>query len=404
MNNKSDAFECLKKYIINNDGKQVWIGGNALFNCDSLLVNNGTNYRLDKKHHQEYNVVWMIEDNIFEKHTHSWLLLIDEALRLFSGKKGILAIRTCDNKYGTLFSLKSFLDRNVNINTKLLEQIKCQNSNISVFEIHRNNLEIYRNIDWTFGILSNGFKNVNVIQLIDKIISLNHVGKIEFIISGPKIKELSSYENVKFICEKMDELPRISEKKNKIVCAAIYENIVIFHDRYQVDENYFRGFDVFGYDFDFLTIRQLYPSGNEFPSYLKFAINEKTWQTPIVIQKYDEVSSSSFINGGLIIIKKKTALKINFNSLLLHNEAEDVEFAMQMHINGIVPRINTISTAYTIGIDEKYTSSFIFRKNHIRKNIDVYVLKTWFLLPPLIRNTIKKFKIYEKAKNIYHSR
>lgn len=403
MNHKNDAFEQLEKYITKNNAEQVWIGGNSLFNCNSLIVKNGTNYRLDKKNHQKYNVVWVIEDNIFEKYPLSWLLLMDEVIRLFSTEKSILAIRTCDNKYGTLFSLKSFLDRNINISINLLEQITCEKSVISVFEISRNNIEHYNNEDWTFGILSNGLKNHNVIGLVDKVISLNHIGKVEFIISGPKIEELSSYENVRFICGCMDELPRISEKKNKIVTAATYENIAIFHDRYQIDDNYFRGFDYFGYDFDFITIRQLYPSGIEFPSYLKFDVNEKTWQTPIVVQKYDEITPSSFINGGLIIIKKQIGLKINFNSLLLHNEAEDVEFAMQLHASGIVPRINSISTAHTIGIDEKYTSSFIFRKHFFRKRIDKYILKTWFSLHPSMKNIIKKYKIYDKAKNFYHS-
>ena len=399
MKQRDYVFSKLKKYISNGNEAHAWFGSVPLFKSDVFNLKNCTNYRIDKEHHQKYKTIWVIEDDIFSLYSKSWILLIDEALRLLS-ESGFLIIRSSDNEHGTLFSLKSFLYRNKNIHVELLEQINVNESTISILKISRINIHYYNDKKWSIGILSNGNKNENVIALVEKLLNINTGLEIEFIIAGPLIDKLLGIDNVHFICEKMDTLPRISEKKNLIIKTAKNANVALFHDRYQVNDDFFNGFEHYGYDFDFLTIRQLYQSGNEFPSYLMFSENKKKWQRPIVISKYDEVSPSSFLNGGLLIVKKHSALEVNFNNLLLHNEAEDVEFSMQLLMNGIAPRINTMSSAMTLGIDESYTSSFIFIKEDGRCKFKKYIFKLWLKLPAKLKNRIKKYNNYEKIKNI----
>nr|AXL04865.1 hypothetical protein [Aeromonas hydrophila] len=399
------AFNNLEKYI-DLGFRRAWIGVAPLIDAESMPLNIATNFRAHRKHHQYYDSVWIIENNIFEKYEKSWLLIIDEAIRLIKDE-GTLIVRTVDCHAGTLFSLKSHLYRNNNLSVTLLEQIKTSESSISIFNIKRRNILSYSDECWSFGILSNGVKNGNVINLVTKINEkASEAGKIvEIIIAGPEIDSLVEINNLRYInINNSDNLPRISEKKNAIVSEAKYANIAIFHDRYQIDDNFFIGFDYFGYDFDFLTVRQVYPSGKEFPSYLMFPVNEKRWQQPIRIDSYDQVYPSSFLNGGLIIIKKHNGKCINFNPLLLHNEAEDVEISMQMFSNGLVPRINAFSLAHTIGIDESYTATFIRTlptdKGRCFKRI---LLKCWCVCPNKIKDIARHLKLYEKIKSYYNN-
>ena len=54
-----------------------------------------------------------------------------------------------------------------------------------------------------------------------------------------------------------------------------------------------------------------------------------------------------YVNGGLIVVKKIIAQKVNFNSILFQNEAEDIDFARKLHALGIVARFNNYSQAVT---------------------------------------------------------
>lgn len=406
MNEKKSIFDKLEVYI-KPENKQAWIGTKPLVDADIVFLKKSSNFRVGEKFRQQYNVVWLIEDNLFNEYMFSWMLVIDEILRLFNDQ-GILIVRTSDNETGTLYALKSFLYRKINVVVILENQFVSENDTITIFKIERKNLEIYKDKSWTFGILSDGRKEQNVINLVKKIINISKHLKVEFLIAGPEINELVELDGVHFICNDLDALPRIAEKKNKIISSSKYCNVALFHDRYIVDENFFLGFEEFGYDFDYVTVKQLYPSGAEFPAYLMFKENKKTWQTPIFTPQYNEVCSSSFLNGGLLIVKKKIAGCINFNPLLLHNEAEDVEYAMQLFSVGIVPRINSIAKAHTIGIDESYTDTFILNDNFsspklIKSSIKKIFRCFWVILPVSIKLKIKNLKVYGKVKSIYRN-
>jgi len=407
MKIKDEIYNNLKNDV-GFSKKNAWIGDYPIINATIINPMQGTNFRVSSEYHQKFDVVWIFECNIFEL-IHSWRLLLDESIRLL-GDSGILVVRTSDNKFGTLFGLKSFICRNPNYQVYLEAQYFLDDSTISVLKIKRLNIKSLKSKDWTFGILSNGEKNKNIIELISKLESIKRGLRVEYIVAGPEIIELNSKIKIKYIEVANDGLARISEKKNKIINEATNENVVIIHDRYQVNDDFFSGFDSFGYDFDFMTVRQLYPSGSEFPSYLAFMANKKIWESPCRIDSYDQVFEGSFLNGGLIILKKSTGNLINFNALLLHNEAEDVEIGMQLGVHGIVPRINTISSAITIGINEEYTDTFIksaakgvgsseASENFLKK----IILRLWLKLPVVVKNKIKNTYLYEKAKNLYHS-
>ncbi|USH03262.1 hypothetical protein K6Q96_04390 [Grimontia kaedaensis] len=401
---KDEAFYYIQQYV-NRDNRVAWIGSKPVLSSEAMPLDSSTNYRVHSSLHKQFGTVLLVESELFSKYPHCWRLVLDEAIRLIPSE-GILVFRTRDSENGTLFSLKSVLSRNPNTKTELVSQKNFANEIISTFKIQRLNLEHYNNSSWTVGILSNGTKNENVVNLVNKAKSLSSSVSLEFIIAGPKIDEIDDREDVRFVFTDTDELPRISEKKHLIMQKARNSNVLIIHDRYQLSDNFFKGFEDFGYDFDFITVRQKYPSGSEFPAYLYFPVNKKIWQSPVKVEKFNQVYDSSFINGGLIILKKHLADECNFNSLLLHNEAEDVEISMQMCSLGLYPRINTISLAHTLGIDESYTESFISSDSF--KRVKVFsirrlMLTVWLKIPEKVRKNIRGSGVYEKAKTYYRS-
>ena len=82
------------------------------------------------------------------------------------------------------------------------------------------------------------------------------------------------------------------------------------------------------------------------------------WQQPVFDPSYSTLHDGHFINGGLIILKRHVAEKLNFNSLLLHNEAEDVELSFYLRSHGIIPRMNSYSSAVALGVPDSYTATF----------------------------------------------
>lgn len=415
---KSKAFEVIKEYIVDIGGRDIaWVGDSLPFiECEQLVLTLSTNLRADPVHHNSYKVVFIFSKSIFE-YEDCWKLILDESVRLL-GDESFLIIRSADNGYGTLFELKSQLFRNKNIDVSLIKQIKdSEEGVISIFRVKKNKRINYKDKSWTIGILSNGKKEDVVINLINSLIEANRFNlPMEFIIAGPEIiDERINKLTIKYVNTTVqDELPRISEKKNKIIDAAEMANIAIFHDRYVVKNDFFEGFENFGYNFEFLTIKQFYENGNEFPAYLAFKHKEKKWQTPLNILNHDLVFSGSFLNGGLIIFKKGIFLEPLFNNLLLHNEAEDVELAFYLSENGIIPRFNGFSSSKTIGIPLDYTSTFInitaSSLNRRRGVGEIWhffcniAYSVWLRLPCQIKRILKKRtgKLYEKVKNSIH--
>ncbi|EOG9062968.1 hypothetical protein ACLK5F_003759 [Vibrio fluvialis] len=404
MEKKDALFYKLHEYVEGGD-KSVWIGSRPLVSAKTIILEGSTNFRAHAHHHGKYDLALLLESNIFQSYPNSWRLIVDETIRLLC-EKGVLIVRTQDNIHGTLYELKSILGRNPNLKTSMLDQFKSDHETVTVFSIERLYFDKYSSNSWTIGILSNGMKNENVINLAKKCLSLSTSIEMEIIVAGPKIDELEHIPNVRFIFSSTDNLPRISDKKFEIVKNSTKSNIMLVHDRYQVTDAFFLSFDEYGYDFDFITTRQKYPSGSEFPAYIRFEENKKTWQSPIKVENFDMVTSSSFLNGGLIILKRHLAIYCNFNPLLLHNEAEDVELSMTLCSIGIFPRINTISIANTIGVNEEYTSTFKSNENHIQKHslTKKLLMRVWFKTPESIRRKLRGSDFYEAVKNFYHHR
>ena len=347
--------------------KQVWIGLNPMVDSKVCDITHSTNFRASPNFHQNYDCVWFYEYLI--SNFPQWKIIVDEMIR-FIDKEGYLVFRfSSDNLHFSYSSLKHFLWSNINITCEVEWENYSSNKNDiiykAIFKIKRKNLLSYQSKKWTFGILASKGREDNVLEFLKSIRSLDKENNHEIIISGTQNNIYKEY-NVKYDLTKYsDKYAEISKKKNNIVSLASNENIMIVHDRYILDKNFFIGFEKYGYDFDFITIKQFFLSGKEFPSYCYAEYENLIWGRAIISEDFNHLSNTQYLNGGLLIFKKHCIERIKFNEMLFWNQQEDVALSKDMLANSIVPRVNYISSATTIGISENHIRFLEKEKQYI---------------------------------------
>lgn len=385
-------------------GRAAWIGSKPVHVAEPIDIISAINWRAPCSMHGKFDRVWLYEKELFS-YGPSWPLVVDECLRLL-GPRGCLITRTRESGHGTLFELKSMVGRRPCIVSDLVYQEQLpEGDTVTVIDVQRENLAAYTDDSWTIGILSNGAKSSNVHSLAQKLVQLAGDRPLQIVIAGPEKLALPSHVagSTEAWNDRIgDKLPRIGEKKNWIVRQAHNANVAIFHDRYQVDDNFFTGFSEFGLDFDFASICQRYESGTYYPSYIGFPIRQLRWQQPVFDPSYRTLHDGHFVNGGLIILKRQIANLLNFNSLLLHNEAEDVELGFHLRLHGIVPRMNPHSSAVALGVPDSYTSTFrnVLSRSppSVPGSLRVVMSRAapafWRRLPPSVQQSLRNTRLY----------
>lgn len=282
-----------------------------------------------------------------------WQIFYDECLR-FLKKDSYLIIKTQVGSFSSPWGIKSFLSDKLNFNLNLTKQFNDEDGfTISIFKVKRffNNSK-----NWTIGIPSNGQRNENIYKFLISVESAQRYLKlnkdlnikIQYLIAGPKLNNLKNF-NVKFLNTKInDNLPRLGEKKKLIVENAKYENILIIHDRYILNENFFIGFEDWGYDYDFCAINKYDFNNNIFDPILFLESMERANKQMYRIKNQNYIFNNLYINGALMIGKKNILQSVNFSESLLQGESEDIDLSIRLQSRGVVPRFNPLSSAVTI--------------------------------------------------------
>ena len=281
--------EYIDEYLMRlaeNKQKQAWVGTRPPFEMTPIDLLNSTNCRVSSKLHHQYTVVWFMEHMMCDIHPLSWKIALDEAICLLR-REGKLIIRTKQNDHFTIPKLKNFLGRKIDISCEIDLEYKFKDDTwILVFNITRNNYESYLSDSWTFAVLTNGKKEKNVLHFLESI-KLAHEAyekrnDIEIIICGPQNEKFDRYD-VRYIDlgEFRDDCyAEISRKKNVIAKEAKNDNLLIAHDRYVLPQNFFIGFEKYGYDFGYVTVRQSYTNGDEYPAFCRMD-NYLLWGNPV---------------------------------------------------------------------------------------------------------------------------
>jgi len=351
----------INKFLFEFSGKcknNLWLGIYSPINSATCNLFHSTNFRAAPNLHHKFDCVWIYEEAI--SNFLGWKIIIDESIR-FLKEEGCLVVRLNENNFINIVSIKSFLNSNINISAEVYwEDYRPKDKQFLtiIFKIKRKNFNSYLDKKWSFAVLTQGNRVENVVKLAQSIRKLDSENKHQIIVSGPKNERYESFDVIYNEKIYSDVYAEISKKKNDLITMAKNSNLIIFHDRYVLDENFFSGFEKYGYDFDFVTVKQFYEDGVEFPSYCATSKEDFAWCEPIKCDDYSILSNEQYINGGLMIFKKHCVESVGFNPMLFWNQQEDVELSKRLAVNGIIPRINFFSSCTAIGINSTYTAAF----------------------------------------------
>lgn len=396
---------------VKRGGEQIWIGVRAPFDMSTVDMFSSSNYRVSSSHHHSYDVVWLFETLLDDVGKLGWKLVVDESIRLLR-EEGRLMIRMRRNGVPSYILLKSFLGRHIGIQTAVEYERYDKESDLwtAVFRIKRLHYEQYLKSDWTFAIMTLGYKVDNVVRFLKSVRDHEPApGTSEILVMGPHNKEYDEYD-VKYLDLspfRDDEYAEISKKKNAIVKAASGTNLLIAHDRFELAPSFFEGFEKYGYDFDFATVTQYTEDGRMVPCYA--AIRDKLRSSPMIwVQEYRHLYDNQYVSGGLTVFKTATIKQVGFNDLLMWDQMEDVELTSVFVERGIVPRVNFASEAFVLETRKGFFESFRDESAGFPEEVivpaGVQTPARFSLVNKITRNLpkgLKNTKIYQRLKRGY---
>lgn len=246
---------------------------------------------------------------------------------------------------------------------------------------------------WTFGIVSDGRKNNRILQIIKRISDLE-IPKYEIIICGPSPSDILP-DNVTVINDSSfykDKRIPLCKKKNAIITAAKYENLVVIHDRIMISIHWFDQILKHGNYFDAI-IPEILDEETESKHIVDCPIyKEKTFGKHYKREYGVKWSEKLYMDGAIMIIKKTVAMNNLLREYLHWGEKEDVDFSKRLYLNGAFIELN-----HSI----KTTSMTYKRKGGNDPSLFKQLLKRPFSYPKWLFNYSKeKYLLYKYIYNM----
>lgn len=208
---------------------------------------------------------------------------------------------------------------------------------------------------FSFGIVSDGRKNAQVIECIRRIQKFK-IPNYEILICGPS--PFKSNEDIPRDVTILDDTgltwdarAPICRKKNMIIENAKFGNLLIMHDRIVLPLDWYERFKKHGNYYDIVCM----PITAEQDASIR--MNDwSTWRLkqydyyPKSFLSYERWSENILINGGFIMLKSKIAKNCKMPFYLHWAENEDVEYSKKLSLNGYL-----ITFARILNIQSKNT-------------------------------------------------
>lgn len=183
-------------------------------------------------------------------------------------------------------------------------------------------------MNFTFGITTD-FSDMSRLNEIKKSIQNLNIPNYEILlIGGARVDDEGDTKHIFFDDSVIDKW--ITRKKNILAQEASYDNVVIFHDYYVFDENWYKSFLTFGEDWDVCSNAQLLITGK------RHFTDWVCWDSPIFTRytslDYDnwKHTKNMYQSGGYMIVKKQFMKKYPLNEKLTWGTGEDVEWSIRM--------------------------------------------------------------------------
>jgi len=359
---------------------------NKISDDDTLVELKDINHckRLYQKIHcalesfDEVHIFFLLDKSKYIRH------IIKESDSLLK-VKGKLIVHATNNKiHSSYVRSVSQIKSEISLSIKARYHLTAQENTEKVTTIHYTKFSSsITNADsmanWSFGIITNG-SDFDLVKRLVKSIEVQNILNYEVIISGPKFN--SNNEKVKNIGDQKAEDIRapICKKKNKIVKEAKFQNLAIFHARYELPNNWYKNMKKFGNLFEILILPTLTHENN-------FRIND--WSLyrrrfiAVFLPKYTYFDQDWYAQGGVIISKKRILEDVPLNENLHWDEFEDVTFSNELKIKG-----------YTVYLDKE--NHLLTTSNRIKsKNINSKLMHNLYMMRVIF------LRIYNFFKNMY---
>jgi hypothetical protein len=183
-------------------------------------------------------------------------------------------------------------------------------------------------MNFTFAITTD-YSDINRLNEVRESIYNLKIPNYEVMIIGGK--DYSHYIDTTFLYFNDKKYPGwTTKKKNILVETSRYENVVLMHDYFLFDDNWYNSFVEFGNDWDICSNQQLLINGK------RHFTDWVTWDDPVFPRytslSYDDWSRTQhmYVSGGYFIVKKHVVMDNPFNESLMHGQAEDVEWSLRV--------------------------------------------------------------------------
>jgi len=183
-------------------------------------------------------------------------------------------------------------------------------------------------MDFTFGILTKYDNETQLREVIDSIHALN-IPNYQVLVIGEQKRE--GAEKERYIWFEDSVRPGwITRKKNLLARAANYQNIVLMHDYFVFDKDWYNNFLEFGNNWDICSCSQYLINGK------RHFTDWVTWDSPIfptyTSLHYDDWSHVHYMyqSGGFTVAKTQLVIDNPFNEELGWGQSDDVEWSLRI--------------------------------------------------------------------------
>lgn len=179
---------------------------------------------------------------------------------------------------------------------------------------------------WTIGICTDGITNKEYFNDIIVSIRKNNIPDCEIIFCSENRNFTIDHDDVKLLHIPNSKEGWITKKKNEIAKIAKYDNILLIHDYYVLDDNFFKSFKDFGYEWDVCSVRVVDPRG----------VRIMDWAT--IDQPYGhrcvhygdtskKMNSCQYVSGAVFCVKKQFLLDNPLDESKCTWQGEDLEWS-----------------------------------------------------------------------------
>lgn len=324
-------------------GEVLWLGRKpprADMAIGQDIFESRSGYRLPAKFHQAFDLVLCTETDIGR--VKQWPLVLDEALRALK-PGGRIVLQGTETGFLSIFQLANFLEKWTQGQVRPIRQALNEGRYQVGIQLTHTHPRAASIDDFTFAVVTDGRKPALVARFVDSIRKASVAGgrKSAILVCGPctAIDHLPDKSDVRLVEQDsaFEALGWITKKKNLLVRSAMTENIMVAHDRYYAPEDFFASMEAFGGDFDVVVPSQKSVTGARIPDWVMTA-DSLNWTTPGWMEPAD-YHPHTYVNGGVIIAKRRCLEATPWNDLLFWGQAEDVEMSRRLAEAGVTPRL-----------------------------------------------------------------